>query len=185
MVGAAAYPMLATLQVRPCTPAARAQLEDESGPCLLQPSYAAAGMSKDGIQELLETYCDAEVQEYVDKHMKPRFQVWQPYCFFVLALLFSGSRGSERVQWLHQARSHSSQPAAVVSLPSLGTRLALPNTPAESAASHRSPRPHVAAVRLPAGCAVVAGLSGGVGSGGRLQAERCWRAAACTAAYKP
>lgn len=115
-------PTLPTLPACPCTPAACTQLEDESGPCALQPCYAAAGMSKDGIQELLETYCDAAVQEYVDKHVKPRYQVCQLYCFCVLALLLRGPRSSQCVQRLHQTCSDSSQPAAVVSLPSLGTR---------------------------------------------------------------
>ena len=62
------------------------------------------------------------VQEYVDKHVKPRYQVCQLYCFCVLALLLRGPRSSQCVQRLHQTCSDSSQPAAVVSLPSLGTR---------------------------------------------------------------
>lgn len=32
-------------------------------------------MSKEGIREALQTWCDAAVKEYVDRHMKLRYQV--------------------------------------------------------------------------------------------------------------
>ncbi|KAI7841185.1 hypothetical protein COHA_005151 [Chlorella ohadii] len=37
------------------------------------------GMSKEGIREALQTYCDGAVKEYVDKHLKPRFQNLPPH----------------------------------------------------------------------------------------------------------
>jgi len=87
-------------------------------------------MSKEGIREVLQTYCDGAVKEYVDKHLKPRFQVGLvPHCMCMAEIVVSPAVDV----WVEQ-------PAAAACIQAL-RRTCLSAPPTLCNTSHRTCRP--------------------------------------------